>query len=591
MNIRKLRNVVEDKNFSIQKAESVAKVYLREAETDEEMMLGDYWMCVAYDKEYKSLLEQRERFKIIDEQYDFLTEDMERINELISYFSDKALEYMEEDDELISEWKAELTYFKAKSEHRKENYLDAVRLAIQAMPYATDDDDKEALKSIISRAWLYDLHGEDDGVQGGYRFSIGSKVEYMDRMKATYCTPEEEYRKMSSKDREMYRKFDEEMMADVQETIDNGPEFFSNRPYHERQFIFTVRDVNHIGGCYDATDNIKYVIPIDEMPGDITFPLGHPQPNTLYYAHPLKPHYLPMETAKLQLFQEKVQETCRLFQCLGATEITVKTLSGHKVSEAYNGSLDAGFDASFKGRSASGAFSANNSMRSDKVRKDEMSLTQTFSPTKAPYCPDDLLWAAQDPEMQTFIKQRLEGGLLKFTKRISSFETMNVASSQMMDVKCAFNVLMANVSANFRSSSDRTFSETMETEWELSVVFKPTGNGQGKTENKDTLTPVEQEYISEFLFACETGTIGSAERRFLERARTKLGISDKRAKELEEMAKGASLTDEEKEYIELFKEYAPDGRGSDRVRRILVREAGYLGISEKRAKEIEMTIK
>ena len=104
--------------------------------------------------------------------------------------------------------------------------------------------------------------------------------------------------------------------------------------------------------------------------------------------------------------------------------------------------------------------------------RDEMLLEQTFVPQKAPYCPDDLLWAKQDPELRTLIRQRLEGGLLEFTKKVSSYETSNLSQNQVNDVKAAFQSLMANVSANYSADADSTFSQTTETEWEISVQFK-----------------------------------------------------------------------------------------------------------------------
>ena len=102
-----------------------------------------------------------------------------------------------------------------------------------------------------------------------------------------------------------------------------------------------------------------------------------------------------------------------------------------------------------------------------------MFMTQTFSPYKAPYCPKDLVWTKKDPELLSLIKQRMEGGLLDFTKRVSSYETSNMSQNLITDVKAAFQNLMGNVSTNYSASADTTFSSTQETEWEISVEFKP----------------------------------------------------------------------------------------------------------------------
>ena len=84
-----------------------------------------------------------------------------------------------------------------------------------------------------------------------------------------------------------------------------------------------------------------------------------------------------------------------------------------------------------------------------------------------------MLWAKEDPELRTLIQQRFEGGLLEFSKKVSSYETSHLSQNQVNDVKAAFQGLMANVSANYSVSVDNTFDQTTETEWEISVQFKP----------------------------------------------------------------------------------------------------------------------
>ena len=99
----------------------------------------------------------------------------------------------------------------------------------------------------------------------------------------------------------------------------------------------------------------------------------------------------------------------------------------------------------------------------------------------------------------------------------------------------------------------------------------------------------EQEYLDE-LKACleDDGKITEKERRLLDRLRKSLGISEKRAEELE--ASLNSLNDEEKEYIEELRACMEDGHISDRERHLLDRLRKSLGISEARAKELEKTL-
>jgi len=100
------------------------------------------------------------------------------------------------------------------------------------------------------------------------------------------------------------------------------------------------------------------------------------------------------------------------------------------------------------------------------------------------------------------------------------------------------------------------------------------------------VTSEEQEYLEE-IRACldNDGEITSRERRLLDRLRKSLGITEARAKELE--ASVNSMSDDEKEYQEELKACLEDGTISDRERRLLDRLRKSLGISEERAKAIE----
>ena len=101
-----------------------------------------------------------------------------------------------------------------------------------------------------------------------------------------------------------------------------------------------------------------------------------------------------------------------------------------------------------------------------------------------------------------------------------------------------------------------------------------------------SVTSEEQEYLEE-IRACldNDGEISSRERRLLDRLRKSFGITEARAKELE--ASVNNMSDDEKEYQEELKACLEDGTISDRERRLLDRLRKSLGISEERAKAIE----
>lgn len=104
---------------------------------------------------------------------------------------------------------------------------------------------------------------------------------------------------------------------------------------------------------------------------------------------------------------------------------------------------------------------------------------------------------------------------------------------------------------------------------------------------KQALSPEEKEYIEEFKEIVADGEITERERRLLNKFRAKFGITDERGEELEAMIIQPSLTLEEREYLEEYKEIIAGGEISERERRFLEKLRKANGISEERTAEIE----
>lgn len=102
------------------------------------------------------------------------------------------------------------------------------------------------------------------------------------------------------------------------------------------------------------------------------------------------------------------------------------------------------------------------------------------------------------------------------------------------------------------------------------------------------LTDKEQQYFDSVKEYLEDGVeLSSRERKMLERIRESLGISEDRAREIEGMILKPQLTEDEQEYVDMYREYAANGEITEKDRRKLDKYASILGISPKRAKELE----
>lgn len=380
---------------------------------------------------------------------------------------------------------------------------------------------------------------------------------------------------------------------------------FLNDDYNKRKFLFTVSNDKQIPGCYDKEDNVQWIFALGQIPDYINFPIGHPQPNTLYIGHPLKPGvYIPFENATEQLFMEKVRELCYLAQCLGAVEIKFKRIKGLDVSNSEASSVERSGEVGRKFLNVGGSHEVSGSETNTYSSKDGVELVQRYSPIKKPFCPEGMVWYDSDPTWQTLVKQRLNGNILSYVEHVSSIETTTVSSNQLMSLKGSFEYLFAKASGSYDAKTDKTFSKTEEIEWEIDMQFKPlqdfdddnvdASNGQAvaqiaQTQNSE-LSEDELAYKEEVEFCLEDASeIDALSRKFLERKRQKLGLSATRAQEIEDMVKASleSFTDEEKEYMEALDDVIEDGAIPNNVRRLLERERKSLGISEERAKELE----
>ena len=388
-------------------------------------------------------------------------------------------------------------------------------------------------------------------------------------------------------------------------TTKHLPAYFTQIDYNTRKFIFVLGTEKQLPGCYDKDGNIQFVFTLNDLPASIQFPVGHPQANTLYIGHPFKPAtYLPFENATEQLFMERVHELCYLGQCLGANEIRIKRLRGLDTASSEAKQLDVSGELDVKAVNVGGSFGRNNAAQNSYSSKDGMEMVQTYLPTKQPYCPDDLVWLDSETSWQALVKQRLNGNILSYSLHLSSSESVSMTSSKVLSVKASFEYLVTKVSGTYDAKTDKTFSKTEEIEWEIDMQFKPLLDFEGDNVNapngqavaqiaqtqKTKLSEDELAYKEEVEFCLEDASeIDAHSRKFLERKRQKLGLSETRAQEIEDMVKASlvSFTDEEKEYMEALDDVIEDGVIPDNVRRLLERERKSLGISEERAKELE----
>lgn len=378
----------------------------------------------------------------------------------------------------------------------------------------------------------------------------------------------------------------EDATTDFAEYEKEYTDSFLTLPYNQRKILMPVK--NYVSLKQDALS----VIRIDNLPTEIAFPMGHPISEHVYVGHPLLPHrYIPFEDYQRELVEDKVREFCEIAQCLGATEIVIDCLNSNSSNQTANSKKNTAHNADV-------AIANGNVQRNTEANRkliDELShsisMRQTFSPSKKPYLPENLVWYNNEPSWQRLYNQRMQGSISSHEERIETKKSQMVESRELKTVKGEVEYLYAKLNMELDKSDEQQFEQQENATISIKIKFAPINQLNGETSNMPTQLPntftlEEQEYLEEYKECLADGEIGAGERRLLDKLRAKLGISSERAGELEASLQ-PQLTDDEKEYLDEYKAVAVDGVVTDKERRLLEKLRKMLDISEDRASEIE----
>jgi len=377
----------------------------------------------------------------------------------------------------------------------------------------------------------------------------------------------------------------------LSEVFDN----YTQYDYKTRKFIMPIRD-REIGGCGLADlDTFR----MSNIPSCIHFPTGHPVPNELYVGHPYNPSlYVPYESSEEMFFLDKVHEMCYLLQCLGAEEITITSIKGRSVSEMENAGQNWSGSADVKAFSGDAEVTKNMARNADETHHSERAMQLVFDPTTKPFVPEGLIWYSEQPQWQRLVNSRISGNMLKYHEFVSTTDTKFVSSTEKEDIKSSAQYLWAKLNVNADQMVEREFKENVETKWEIDVKFRSIKELseecpalEDKTELESSapagLTDQEQQYLEHLKeFLEDDEEITARERKMLDRIRQSLGISEERAKELE-ASLSPSLSEDEQEYLEMYRDYISEGEISEKTRKRLDKFASALGITEERVKQLE----
>lgn len=380
----------------------------------------------------------------------------------------------------------------------------------------------------------------------------------------------------------------EDAMNDLEACDKEYVAHFLEQPYNRRKVLLPVNSYT------DLSQNHLNVIDIKKLDcSGISFPIGHPVAYQLYVGHPyVAQKYLPFDSYELELIEDKVREFCQLAQCLGATEISIESLNSSSSDQHSNTEQNVSGKVDYKFASASGSGNRNGSKHLIEVISQSINLHQKFKPNAKPYLPESLVWYPNEPSWQRLYEQRMHGALQQHEERIETRKSRVLEGTELNSIEGEFKNLLLSANGHWDKKMEEKFELQENAVLAIRVQFAPLNVEQGGSMQSPSAiaqyTENEKEYIEEVKTClAESGDISASERRLLERLRKHLGISEERASELEESL-SPTLTDEEKNYLDEYRLCLEDGGSiSTGERRLLDKFRIRLGISEERVKEIE----
>lgn len=365
-------------------------------------------------------------------------------------------------------------------------------------------------------------------------------------------------------------------------------EEFLNLPYNERKVILPVREYT------DLHQKSLTVLKLENFP-KIDLPIGHPAANQLYVGHPLIPSkYIQFENYQLELVEDRVREFCILAQSLGATEIKIETVNALSKDENLNGKSSSDSNVDYALASTDVSINKDFSRHMIDELTKTISLHQTFEPKGKPTLPNGMVWYNSEPSWQRLYSQRVNGGLTSHEERIETKKNQMLEGRELSEIKGELKVLFDKMEVSMSSEEESKLVQQENAIISVKVKFAPlnqlmTDNTKNLSKNIPTgssLTPDEEEYLNEYKEISADGEISERDRRFLEKIKKANGISDERAREIEDMII-PKLSEEEQEYLDEYREIISDGEISARDQRFLDKLKSANGISEERARELE----
>lgn len=197
------------------------------ASSDDDYISAFYFKFRAWENVFYSISDiiRQDDFssRTYEEQEDF-NEKQTDANEKCLENLDRALDFISEESEEERNWYCAILYSKSQRLHWKGEHVEAVRLAIKALPYACDDDEKyNAKQCITGKVGLECNYIIREGGYGIYGIDIDKRIEIF---KSQNLWNDDDFKDESIESREEFLPLMAEWFIGGIEDIKNGQATF-----------------------------------------------------------------------------------------------------------------------------------------------------------------------------------------------------------------------------------------------------------------------------------------------------------------------------------------------------------------------------
>ncbi len=342
------------------------------------------------------------------------------------------------------------------------------------------------------------------------------------------------------------------------------------------------------------TDEIRPIAPALIEKIGWTFPVGHPQSECVYVAHPLFDNvYLPIEDFHHRIFQERFRELQRLLSSLGASEIKIHSGEGLVAEMLREETISvSGKDSIITGSSIEGELDVRNKNTSRSSRSASVSLKLIPSSTKS--VPKDLFWFKHEPTWQAIADEVMQGRVQEYSLELKYSADYSINEKLAVRLNTEIELFKGKVKASIDTEFDSFLRELRRSSTRIDVTFAEVPNQVPESAKYVQLVQPSvagSEYMQDIVDLMEGGELPEAATRLLKRSQSRLGLSDDEAKQLEVQALARhTMTTVEQEYASTVADGLDGNSISNGARRLLQRTRIRLGISEHRAAEIETLV-